>query len=380
MPGSLVKKLNDLNTLPDKLRYLGAQLRRENSAVERFSIALYHPETDIVRTFYSTSPVEEAITAYEYPLSQARSLNHMAKQLEPRVIQDLTLLVPPINPEPANPHTLLLVEQGWRSSYTSPLMVSTNLLGFVFFNSRTPHVFSDDLLSKLDLYSQLIAQLIDQDQAAIRTLAAAARSTLSVCAERDPETGEHLERMAHYAQLIAKNLTPHWFFSDRQLQHILLFAPLHDLGKVVVPDTILLKPGKLSDEEFATMQRHAKQGALLLDKVVESHGLNRLPDIQMLKNIVLYHHERMDGTGYPFGLKGEAIPIEARIVAVADVFDALTTERPYKEAWSIPDALIELERIAGSHLDPECVEVFITHRDEVEALFHRFADHPRKKT
>lgn len=367
---SLVKELSRYHTLPDKLRFLGARLRQEHPQVERFSLALYQKGSGKVRTFFTTSPTQEAITQYEFPLAEAWSLRQIALQRHPRVINDLMQLLPTdeANGQTANPHTKKLVEQGWRSSFTAPLLCGDELLGFVFFNSHTAFTFRGQLLQQLELYSQLIAQLVYQDHSAIRTLTAAVRSTLSLCAGRDPETGGHLERMAEYAQLIASRLEPKWTFSDRQIQHLLLFAPLHDLGKVAIPDTILLKKGKLSPDEFRQMQEHTLKGVELLDSVISHHGLENLPDVQMLKNLVLYHHEKMDGSGYPYGLSGEAIPIEARIIAVADVFDALTSERPYKKAWKLDAAYAEIKRMAGQHLDIDCVEALLDAPQEVAAI------------
>ena len=367
-PVSLVRELSCYKSLADRLRYLGTQVREKHQDVERFSVALYQPLTDRVRTFFTTSPLQEAITHYDFPLGEAWSLKQLATQRHPRVINDLTELVPPKYSGRVNPHTQQLVRMGWQSSFTSPLLCGDELMGFVFFNARRPKVFQGELLQELELYSQLIAQLIYQDHAAIRTLTAAVRSTMSLCAGRDPETGAHLERMAQYAQLIAANLEPKWTFSDRQIQHLLLFAPLHDLGKVAIPDRILLKKGKLTEQEFLEMQEHTTKGVELLDRVVSHHGLEYLPDVQMLKNLVLYHHEKMDGSGYPEGLSGEAIPIEARIIAVADVFDALTSERPYKKAWPIPQALEELQRMAGRHLDPDCVQVLVEKEQEARLI------------
>lgn len=373
-PSSLVKELSRYHTLPDKLRFLGERIRQENPKVERFSVALYQSGSDKVRTFFTTSPVQEAITQYEFPLSQAWSLRQLALERHPRVINDLTQLLPS---EPdsrqVNPHTEKLVKQGWRASFTSPLLCADELLGFVFFNSRSVFTFRGPLLQQLELYSQLIAQLIYQDHAAIRTLTAAVRSTLSLCAGRDPETGGHLERMAQYAQLIASKLEPKWTFSDRQIQHLLLFAPLHDLGKVAIPDTILLKKGKLTQDEFRKMQEHTLKGIELLEAVISHHGLENLPDVQMLKNIILYHHEKMDGSGYPYGLSGEAIPIEARIIAVADVFDALTSERPYKKPWKLDVAYAEMQRLAGKHLDTDCVEALMNHPSQVAVILDQHA-------
>jgi len=365
---SLVKEMSRLHSLPEKLHLLAEQIQTNYPKVERFSVALYHPFTNRVRTFFTTSSKEEAIVAYDFRLKDAWSLNQIAMERQPRVLNDLTELVPPKHSGRVNPHTLKLVEQGWRSSFTLPLLIDNELLGFIFFNSYSTFTFTGRVITDLEIYGQLITQLIYQDHAAVRTLTAAVRSTMSLCAERDPETGAHLERMAQFAQLIATNLSPKWMFSDRQLQHLLLFAPLHDLGKIAIADRILLKPGKLTADEFIEMQQHTVKGCELLDLVIVNHGLEYLPDVKMLKNIVRYHHEKVDGTGYPEGLKGEKIPIEARIIAVADVFDALTSERPYKKAWSVEAALKELKYLAGRHLDADCVDVLINNQKQAEAI------------
>ena len=145
---------------------------------------------------------------------------------------------------------------------------------------------------------------------------------------RDPETGAHLLRMSHYARLIAANLG----MSEEEQELIFRAAPLHDVGKIGIPDHILHKPGKLTEEEMAVMRTHPVIGAALLKDASS-------PLMKLAAEISLTHHEKYDGSGYPAGLRGDAIPIGGRIVAVADVFDALTSVRPYKVAWSIEDAL-----------------------------------------
>jgi putative two-component system response regulator len=133
---------------------------------------------------------------------------------------------------------------------------------------------------------------------------------------------------------------------------LLVAAPLHDIGKIGIPDSMLLKQGKLTPEEFETVKTHTSIGAEILRG--SSHEL-----VQMAESIALTHHEHWDGSGYPLGLKGEEIPLVGRICAVCDVFDALMSERPYKKAWSVEEAVAELKRLAGSHLDSDLVEAFL---------------------
>ncbi|ANQ86848.1 HD domain-containing phosphohydrolase [Azoarcus olearius] len=189
---------------------------------------------------------------------------------------------------------------------------------------------------------------------------------LSRAAEfRDPETGAHIQRMAHYSRLIARELG----LSEDDQHMILAAAPMHDVGKIAIPDAILLKPGRLSEEEFAVMKQHARYGYELL-------LASDAPVLQAGAEIAHSHHEKFDGSGYPQGLAGEAIPLFGRIVAVADVFDALTSARPYKPAWSLADARTLLEDGCGSHFDPACVAAFLRAWDEVQVIRERFQDAP----
>jgi putative two-component system response regulator len=187
---------------------------------------------------------------------------------------------------------------------------------------------------------------------------------LSRAAEyRDPDTGAHILRMAHYSALIARELGLSVF--DQTL--LLEAAPLHDIGKVGIADAILLKPGRLTEDELTVMKTHAFLGYKLL-KGSSSKVLQTGADI------ALGHHEKFDGSGYPSGLVGEAIPLFSRIVAVADVFDALTSERPYKQAWSLERATDFLKVNAGTHFDPLCVDAFLADWTAVLEIKKRFQD------
>ena len=180
---------------------------------------------------------------------------------------------------------------------------------------------------------------------------------------RDPETGAHIQRMAHYSQIIAAGLG-----MDAKAQRLILeAAPMHDVGKIGIPDFILLKPGKLTHEEFEVMKGHARLGyELLKDSGSET--------LRAGAEVAISHHEKFDGSGYPNGLKGNKIPVFGRVVAVADVFDALTSERPYKKAWSLEDACNFLEEGRGTHFDPMCVEAFLAGWDRVVEIRQRFQD------
>ncbi|PWB59073.1 MAG: two-component system response regulator [Nitrosomonadales bacterium] len=187
---------------------------------------------------------------------------------------------------------------------------------------------------------------------------------LSRAAEyRDPETGAHILRMAHYSKHIAQNMG----LSQSDQDLILEAAPMHDIGKVGIADGILLKPGRLSPEEFVIMKRHTQIGHDILTGSASY-------TLQTGAMIALTHHEKFDGTGYPNSLSGEGIPLFGRIVAVADVFDALTSERPYKPAWELERAVALIRDGSGSHFDPDCVEAFFMCWENILEIRTRFQD------
>ncbi len=180
---------------------------------------------------------------------------------------------------------------------------------------------------------------------------------------RDNETGLHIQRMSQMSRLIALAAG----LSEQEADLILQAAPMHDIGKIGIPDQVLLKPGKLDAQEWEIMKTHTTIGA----KMLAGHPS---PLLRTAHDIALAHHERWDGSGYPHGLAGEAIPIQARIVAIADVFDALTSQRPYKQAWPTEEAIAEIQRASASHFDPRLVEAFLGVLPEILQVRDEFAE------
>jgi two-component system response regulator RpfG len=209
--------------------------------------------------------------------------------------------------------------------------------------------------------------LEEQVMQATREVRTRERETLMKLAKageyRDQETGNHIIRMSKYSRLIAEELK----LTAMECDEIESAAPMHDIGKIGIPDLILLKPGRHTPEEQEIMRRHPVIGHEIL-----SNSPSRY--LQMGAVIALGHHEKYDGTGYPQGLAGEDIPLPARIVAVGDVFDALTSKRPYKGAWSFQDALGMIRSESGKHFDPDCVRAFELRIDAVAAIMRELGD------
>lgn len=180
---------------------------------------------------------------------------------------------------------------------------------------------------------------------------------------RDNETGRHLVRVSNFSHSIANALG----LPDDEVRLITHASPLHDIGKIGMPDSILLKPGPLTNEEWRIMKRHTVVGARIL-------GGSNDPLMHTAREISMGHHERWDGSGYPRRKSGQSIPISARVVAVADVFDALTSERPYKRPWSYHQALQYISEQGGKQFDPDVVRAFIAERDAIRDIYHTFAE------
>lgn len=226
-------------------------------------------------------------------------------------------------------------------------------------------------------HAELRAELARRDEQIAELQNIAVYTLAKIADSRDNQTGEHLLRLREYAQCLAEYLSGDSVYSD-QIDDLFLAdlhrsTPLHDIGKVGIPDSILLKPGPLDESEYNVMKRHTTIGGNLIKETIE-----RFEDchfLEMAADIAMYHHERWDGKGYPEGLKGDEIPLAARIVSIADVFDALTNSRPYKDAWTFEQAYNEIVDGRGTQFEPALVDAFIELREDFEALAVRNANH-----
>ncbi len=341
------------------------------SGIDRISIAIYDARTGLVRTLAQSNRGPAPFEGYAGTLTEFPALQLLAATGEP-IISGLA--DDPI--EWCRLPLRTLAQDGYQSRYVVRLQRQDTLFGFLFFNSRQPSFFSPAVLDALRLYRRLIDVLVVSELTGVQAMLAAVHTAREVGRVRDEETGAHLDRMAHYAQLVGQRLAPILGLSDEYVEYLFRYAPLHDIGKVGVPDHILLKPGTLTPDESAIMKTHVCEGVRIVDAMMRDHGLTGLPHASVLRNIVACHHERWDGTGYPNRLAGASIPLEGRIVAVADVFDALTSERPYKRAWTFEAAAAFLRDQAGRHFDPACVDALLTDPGALSVIRLRFRDEP----
>lgn len=365
----LLDKLQEITTPREKLEYLHHSVRKRYREIDRIAIATYDSECDTIKTYLDSTDNENPLQHYQITLADVPSLLRLKNEKSSRIINDQSHLG-----ENPTYHTRRLINHGFRASYTIPMYVEERFFGFVFFNSRQRYAFNEGNLAYLEMIAHLLTMMVGTALQQVETLRGALKTATYFSHHRDPETGEHLERMARFSRLIAADLAMRYDYTDEFVEDIFWFAPLHDIGKIAIPDEILLKPGRLSENEFERMKEHTGKGREIIHNMLNNFSIRNQQSINMMSNIAMYHHENIDGSGYPEGLTGEAIPLEARIVAVADVFDALVSRRPYKEAWSNDDAFSELEKLAGWKLDIECVDALCRNRTDVEQIQALFQD------
>ena len=366
---SIHSYLDKHTNLQQRVKNIRADLVRVFPSIHRIAIALYDSERGVLKTYACDEDLPSGLKNYEAMLSECESLNHLVENASQRVLNDMTGLE--LN---GREHSKLLHDAGYLSGIAIPLMMEGELLGFFFANSREKNSFTDASAKHLQMLSMFLTLLLYQDLNKISVLKSTIESMRIINQHRDPETGAHLQRMAHFSLLIAREIAPTFALSDMMIGYIYLYAPLHDVGKLMVPDKVLFKERRLTEEEFAIMKLHSSNGEELINQILQTYNLLDVPFVETLTSIVRSHHEKLDGSGYPDGLKGEAIPIAARIVAVADIFDALTSTRPYKKAWTVDAAFAELHALAGSKLDKNCVDALTNNREKVESIMASFED------
>lgn len=362
--------------LAERLICLHDELLQDRALMDinRIAVALYDAETGLLKGFLASSDNDDNVDleSMSVPLKDVPSLQQLAKTGARRVINNFSD-TPPSSPTSAI-YRKLITDAGYASSYTVPLLHKGKFYGFLFFNSKYSNVFSKTMVAHLKSHADMIALTVMRELDAARMVMSAVRIMQQVSLARDEETGQHLSRMAHYSRLIANNLPDRHGVSAEFAEFVFMFAPMHDVGKIAIADAILLKPGRLTEDEYIVMKTHVNEGVKIVDMMHDAFGLNSVANFSIMRNIVAYHHEGLNGTGYPYGKSGHGIPLEARIVSVADVFDALTSKRPYKEAWSNEKAFALLREEAGKKFDPDCVAALLAAEDKVREIQARYAD------
>lgn len=356
--------------LQERLCLIHARLQQIEPRLERLAFALYQPHNDLLSTYVSHNSSGVTLRFYDARLAEIPSLQQLAQAHRCRVVDDMAAALPR-----HSTHSRWLLEQGWRSSYTVPLYREESLLGFLFLNGLEPGLFTAALRQQLDPHLELLAAILVHELALADSLRVAVRLALRLTGLRDPETGAHVERVSLYSRLIAMELGKRHDLRSDFAEDLYLFAALHDVGKVAIPDEILHKPGPLDPAERRRMETHVQRGSELVEEMISGLHLVANPKVAMLRQVVAGHHEKLDGSGYPIGLTAEQIPLEARIVAVADIYDALSQARPYKPPLPEPEVERLLRQMeARGQIDGECLEILLRCREQRLAIAAAYAE------
>jgi HD-GYP domain-containing protein (c-di-GMP phosphodiesterase class II) len=296
------------------------------------------------------------------------SLKHLVQSKKYRIINDLEDHY--LNKRKSEA-TRLLLKEGIRSNITAPIEFNDKVVGFIFFASSKKNVYNQYHLNLAKRIVNILKQNIFSHYIVQQIIASSSNGFVRLVEGKDNETGDHISRVASVSRLIAKKLSEiNPAITPKFIRELYLFAPLHDIGKVGIPDDILLKPGRLTKEEYHLMKNHVSIGENIIKDINKS--IENLSDLSLLEvaiDIIGGHHEKFDGSGYPRGKKGKTIPLAGRIVAVADVFDALMSKRPYKDAFSFEDSFNLIKKGSGNHFDPEIVDIFESSINEVKDIY-----------
>ena len=255
-----------------------------------------------------------------------------------------------------------LIRMNMKSMIVFPLSISGEERALLVFATHLENAYRTSHQELLNNITSQVSHAFDRSIGMESLVISAVEGLAKLAESRDPETGDHLVRMSLYSYIIAKELYDVGIyqgeFNSSYPRYVYNFAPMHDIGKVGIEDDILLKPGKLTDDEWLEMKKHPVIGADVLRRCESQVNQAGYSMFKIGIEIAEGHHEKYDGSGYPYQRKGREIPLSARIVALADVFDALTSRRPYKEAWPVEKALALIDEESGKHFDPDVIKAF----------------------
>lgn len=258
-----------------------------------------------------------------------------------------------------------------------PILLNQTVYGFLFISSREKNAFTNEDQRLIEKIMIDIKDLLNRAYFSKVVLAKMTDSFAQLVDKKDNDTGDHIERMVQYSTLLARELKKRqlgagYVIDEKLILEIERQASSHDIGKIGIPDAILKKEGPLTSEEWHLMRKHPNIGADIFKDMRVSLKIFDPDFFRVAEDITRYHHERWDGTGYPSGLKGTEIPLVARLVAVADVFDAISSKRVYKEAFEIDKTFEILEKSKGSHLDPLLVDIFLEVKAKIMEIYYKY--------
>lgn len=349
-------------------------LLKERMGIDRVGLAFvdYNREMIVAEYGVIVDRVIKLGPGFEVPFVRT-SLYDLIESRKPMINNDLE---EEFRKRPKSSSLYLLTQEGIKSNLILPLTMGNAVFGFLFLSSREKDFFNLNHLHLAEKIVYEIKGLLNRTYFTKVVFSKITSGFSELVEKKDNETGEHILRMVNYSTLLAYKLIeknhPDYQIQERIVLEIERNAAVHDIGKVGIPDSILKKPGKLTEEEWEIMRTHPIIGGDIFKSIRE--GLKAFdPELyKVSEDITRYHHEKWNGEGYPHGLKGHEIPLVARIVAVADVFDAISSKRIYKEAFEVEESFQILKNMSGVNLDPYLVEIFIENKSEVLKIYEKY--------
>lgn len=358
--------------LNQKFTAIHQRMQAHHALIERVCFVLYDPCDHLLKTYAdSTHPCLSGFH-FQSPISSLPALKPCLESRTHAVFADLNELR-------SCSFVRHLLEQGYHSSMVWPVFSAKQFRGFIFALSSHVGAFDKQDFTHLTPYLNMLQTAVLAEFELVSALLNKAHAVVARSPIYQRESSAHKQRMAAYCELIATGLAERYDFDDEWIEHLSLFSQFHDIGKVMLPPELLCKQERLTREEVVQLQSHIEHGEKLLEQFANQLGELEHPTIELFAQVIAHHYEFLDGSGYPRQLKAEAIPISSRIVCVANIFDALTSHKPYKQAWSIPYAMIELGKmVAEGKLDGECVNVLREHQAALKAIVDRYPERDPK--
>ncbi|KGY11729.1 phosphohydrolase [Vibrio tubiashii] len=336
--------------------------------LDKVSFALYDEREHLLKSYADSSSLSLSLTHFEAPLS---SLPYLKKSIENRskaFLNDVRYLHP-------SPHIDSLLEEGYHSSVAIPTFVGSSFKGFIFLNSNQKQAFCPHDIEVVKPYLKMLEAAIFSEYQLITALIEKSNKLVARSPVYQKESFSHKQRVSTYTNIIALALADRYGFDDEYVEHLTLLSQYHDMGKVMVPPELLCKQLPLTWEETQTLREHIRYGEEIVNRFVSELNASDHSSAQLMRDVVSYHYEFLDGSGYPHHLNGNTIPISAKIVCVANIFDALTTHKPYKQAWSVPYALLELEKmVCEGKLDANCVNALREQQHQLKSIIQRYPE------
>ncbi|PMH43772.1 hypothetical protein BCU68_13050 [Vibrio sp. 10N.286.49.B3] len=357
-------------SITTKLSYIQDDLQVKFPHLQRVSFAFYDSSSDKLSTYAESASSHSTMNYYETRIDNTKSLCSLAEQNKPRILGNISQQV-----TPDSQHSRWLLEQGFNSSLTVPIFNQKQFTGFLFLDSAGSNDFEyctdrvikeyiDDLQEKFSLDLNIVNRILSHANER-KNMASGYRS----------ESQYHHLRLNAYIRILSQELAEHYQLGHEVIQNLMILCRLHDIGKSSLSEQQLLCRSNISNEDKNTIKQHLINGVGIIDELIDQTGSPQHFDINMLKNIITTQHEYLDGSGYPNGLSHASISIPARIMKVANIFDNLTSHRPYRQAGSVPMALIQLERLASEgKIDENCVEALREHQNELTAIIEQYPE------